>query len=94
VDPSLDLWSRASRDTPISTLVPAPGSESMRKFPPSISAPSLMYRRPITLGQSLLCRVERERAVELRVGPTYPVTIGDGPRLVMEEEVRACEPSR
>jgi len=92
VTPSLDLWSRASRGTPISTLVPAPGSESMRKFPPSISAPSLMYRRPITLGRSFLCRVER--AVELRVGSTYPVTIGDEPTLVMDEEVRSCEPSR
>jgi hypothetical protein len=52
----------------ISTLVPATGSESMRKFAPSISVLSLMDRRPITLGRSLLCRVEGKRAVEFARG--------------------------
>ena len=66
----------------------------MRKFAPSVSVLPLMDRRPITLGRSLLGRVERKRAVELRVGPTYPVTIGDELRLVMDEEARSCEPSK
>ena len=45
--PSLDLWSRASRGTPISTLVSAPGSESMPKSPPSISAPTSWTAGPL-----------------------------------------------
>ncbi len=35
-----------SRGTVTSTLVPAPGFESTRRLPPSISALSLMDRRP------------------------------------------------
>ena len=52
----------------ISTLVLATGSESMRKFASSISVLSLMDRRSITLGRSLLGRVEGKRAVEFARG--------------------------
>jgi hypothetical protein len=65
------------RGTRNSTLVPAPGPESMRKFPPSISALCLMDRMPITLARSLLCRVEGMRMQSsLGVVPKYPGTIG------------------
>jgi hypothetical protein len=52
----------------ISTLVPATGSETMRKFAPSISVLPHMDRRPITLSRSLLCRVERKRALTFAHG--------------------------
>jgi hypothetical protein len=52
----------------ISTLVPATGSESMRKFAPSISVLPLKDRWPITLSRSLLCRVERKRALTFAHG--------------------------
>jgi hypothetical protein len=61
----------------ISTLVPAPGSESMRNFAPSISLLPLMDRRPIILARSLLGRVEGMRMQSsLGVEPKYPGTIG------------------
>ena len=84
--PSLDLWSRASRGTPISTLVSAPGSESMPKSPPSISAlphgPQAHYSGPIT---SL---PRRARACSrVARGTDISCYDRDEPRLVMDEEV-------
>ena len=78
----------------ISTLVPAPGSESMRKFAPSISVLSLMDRRPITLGRSLLGQVERERAVEFACGTEVSWYDREELRLIIDEEARPCELSK
>jgi hypothetical protein len=78
----------------ISTLVPAPGSESMRKFAPSISVLPLMDRRPITLGRSLLGRVERKRAVEFARGTEVSWYDREELRLIIDEEARPCELSK
>ena len=77
-----------------STLVPATGSESMRKFAPSIAVLSLMDRRPITLGRSLLGRVERKRAVEFARGTEVSWYDREELRLIIEEEARPCELSK
>jgi hypothetical protein len=76
------------------TLVPATGSESMRKFLPSISVLSLMDRRPIVLGRSLLCRVERGRAVQFARGTEVSWYDREELRLIIDEEARQCELSK
>ena len=78
----------------ISTLVPATGSESMRKFLPSISVLSPMGHRPIALDRSLLCHVERGRAVEFARGTDISWYDREELRLVIDEEVRPCELSK
>ena len=78
----------------ICTLVPATGSESMRKFPPSISGLPLMDRRPIALGRSLLCRVERGRAVQFARGTEVSWYDREELRLIINEEARPCELSK
>ena len=78
----------------ISTLVPATGSESMRKFASSISVLSLMDHRPIALGRSLLCHVERGRAVEVARGTDISCYDREELRLIIDEEARSCELSK
>jgi len=78
----------------ISTLVPATGSESMRKFPPNISVLSLMGLRSITLERSLLCCVERERAVEFARGTEVSWYDREELRLIIDEEAPPCELSK
>jgi hypothetical protein len=78
----------------ISTLVPAPGSESMHKFAPSISVLPLMDRRPITLGRSLLGRVECKRAVEFARGTEVSWYDREELRLIIDEEAQPCELSK
>ena len=78
----------------ICTLVPATGSESMRKFLQSISVLSLMDHRPIALGRSLLCHVERGRAVEFGRGTEVSWYDREELRLIIDEEARPCELSK
>jgi hypothetical protein len=78
----------------ISTLVPTTRSESMRKFLPSSSVLSLMDHRPIALGRSLLCHVERTRAVEFARGTEVSWYDREERRLIIDEEARPCELSK
>jgi hypothetical protein len=78
----------------ISTLVPTTGSESMRKFLPSISVLSFMDHSPITLSLSLLFHVERGRAVEFARGTEVSWYDRGELRLIIDEEARPCELSK
>jgi hypothetical protein len=78
----------------ISTLVPTTGSETMRKFLPSISVLSLMDHGSIALGRSLLCHVERRRAVEFGRGTKVSWYDREELRLIIDEEARPCELSK
>ena len=91
--PSLAPWSRLSRGTLSSTLVPVPvpGLESTPRLPSRYSAFSLKDRRSITSPDRCIAASGASVQSRLRMAPKYAGTIEVELRLVVDEEARSCK---